>query len=497
MPDRQKRYTSEEKLRRYSFESYPSRRELIRGLGFSTIDQMWSDIQSFRRENATFLHPMRLASLKDVWFCLKDDDNTIRDNNLRKLTLFAEKLHKAEEGFAALPDDSEQKAEIIKNMKLSCVRNANILCGSPLSELSLRALVAGQYRESDPRHRNVVNYLGAIEGLPSLYPVDDPSDLLGQILQLELGMSELLTFYRESDFGSIYTSATIDRKYDSAPAAQIESLMDGLFDFLGHSKESEVVIALSALYFINYVKPFDSVNDLVASLFAKTVLAHHGLERIASFLPLESALQPSDKLRDYSNEIQSTGDITYFILNAISIISPMLDEFLDKIALAKKSIIAREVHSIPIEEARVESPEAVREIEEVAPQSKQDDIVPVEVTKKPAASPVIQEIPTLPDEEVIAVTVPKAKLTDKEIKLTARYIMETNPHIKKSQATFYASHCTIGRYYSINDFKRSARCAYETARTSMDLLAEEGFYKKYKIKNKYVYTPIPQERKEN
>lgn len=495
MSDRPKRYTSEEKLRRYSFESYPSRRELIRGLGFSTIDQMWSDIQSFRRENATFLHPMRLASLKDLWFCLKDDDNTIRDNNLRKLTLFAEKLHKAQEGFAALPDDSEQKLEIIKNMKLACVRNANILCGSPLSELSLRALVTGQYRESDPRHRNVVNYLGAIESLPSIYPIDDPSDAIGQILQLETGMSELLTFYRESDFGSIYTSATIDRKYDSAPASQIESLMDGLYDFLGQCKESEVVIALAALYFVNYVKPFDSANDLVASLFAKVVLAHHGLDKIAAILPLEAALQPSDKLRDYSNEIQSTGDITYFILNSISILSPMLDELLDKIALAKKSIIAREVHSISIEEARSESPEAAREIEETA--LPKEDIVPVEVVKKPDATPAIQEIPTLPEEEVIAVTVPKAKLTDKEIKLTARYIMETNPRIKKSQATFYASHCTIGRYYSINDFKRSARCAYETARTSMDLLAEEGFYKKYKIKNKYVYTPIQQERKEN
>ena len=118
MSDRPKRYTSEEKLRRYSFESYPSRRELIRGLGFSTIDQMWSDIQSFRLENGAYLHPMRLASLKGLWFCLKDDGNVAHDNNLRKLTVFSEKLHKAEEAFAALPDESDQKLEIVKNMRL-------------------------------------------------------------------------------------------------------------------------------------------------------------------------------------------------------------------------------------------------------------------------------------------------------------------------------------------------------------------------------------------
>ena len=40
-------------------------------------------------------------------------------------------------------------------------------------------------------------------------------------------------------------------------------------------------------------------------------------------------------------------------------------------------------------------------------------------------------------------------------------------------------------------FKKEEDVAYETARTSMDFLADSGFYKKSQIRNKFVYTPIP------
>ena len=70
-------------------------------------------------------------------------------------------------------------------------------------------------------------------------------------------------------------------------------------------------------------------------------------------------------------------------------------------------------------------------------------------------------------------------------------LMETYPTLRKSQAHFYASHCTIGRSYTIQEFKKSEDTSYETARTSMDYLAQLGFYEKAKIRNKFVYRPIP------
>lgn len=80
-------------------------------------------------------------------------------------------------------------------------------------------------------------------------------------------------------------------------------------------------------------------------------------------------------------------------------------------------------------------------------------------------------------------------LNEKETKEYTRYLLETNPNLNKKQASFLANHCTPGRYYNIQQFKNFTRCVYETARTSMDKLASEGYYEKRQIKNKFVYTP--------
>ena len=62
--------------------------------------------------------------------------------------------------------------------------------------------------------------------------------------------------------------------------------------------------------------------------------------------------------------------------------------------------------------------------------------------------------------------------------------------LKKKEAYFYARHCTLGMYYTIDQFKKATKCVYETARTSMEHLVELGYYKKAPAGKKFVYTPI-------
>ena len=95
-----------------------------------------------------------------------------------------------------------------------------------------------------------------------------------------------------------------------------------------------------------------------------------------------------------------------------------------------------------------------------------------------------------------SVFAPKASLSDKEVKMAARYLMETHPQLNRQQALFFASHSTLGRYYTVQDYKKAMKVAYETARTSMDRLAACKLFKKYRIKNKYVYTPLKPGEKE-
>ena len=82
------------------------------------------------------------------------------------------------------------------------------------------------------------------------------------------------------------------------------------------------------------------------------------------------------------------------------------------------------------------------------------------------------------------------RLSEREAKEYVLYLLETNPSLNKKQASFLASHCTMGRYYTIQNFKTYAKVAYETARTSMDKLASLGYYEKLQVKNKFVYTPV-------
>ena len=82
-------------------------------------------------------------------------------------------------------------------------------------------------------------------------------------------------------------------------------------------------------------------------------------------------------------------------------------------------------------------------------------------------------------------------LDEKDAARIEENLLEINPKLKRGEAYFYARHCTIGKYYTIAQYKKTLGCAYETARTSMDHLVYEGYYRKEMLKNKFIYTPIP------
>ncbi len=491
--------TSSDLLKKYTDEHYFSRKELIDYLHFRLIDQLWYDIEAYRyrRENIDVIGGLKLANLKPIRY------STI-GKIYEKYNAFESKLTYLQGEYMQATIYPDQKKSIDRSLTLQVLRAANSLSGSPLSELAIKAVINGQYRETDLTHRPVVNYAETISKLPSLFLDQDPSSFLANALQIQLGAGELVTFYRETDFSSKHTTALISRVYDAAPAKMIESMMDDLYLETSDGRSKGLIKALTSLYYIHYAKPFDTDNDLLAAAYAKYCLAKCNLASIAPLLPLEHVLLETERLKDYESEIQRTGDVTYFVLYAIELLTPQLDQLLDLIAKAKSTAIAREANSMTMEQVRNEAPEVAKEVE--ARQEAEQRMVEVETPRQTVPSqpkPVdskVETIDSLPDQGEYgqrALTAPAAKLTDKEVKETAKYILETNPALKKSQALFYATHCTIGRYYSIEDYKKATRCAYETARTSMDSLAAEGFYKKYKIKKKYVYTPIKQGGKDN
>ena len=93
-------------------------------------------------------------------------------------------------------------------------------------------------------------------------------------------------------------------------------------------------------------------------------------------------------------------------------------------------------------------------------------------------------------EEQIAVAYVPPALDERQASRLAQHLLELDPSLRKHEAHFYARHCTLGKKYTIAQYKKSIGCVYETARTSMDHLVELGYYRKEMVKNKFVYSPI-------
>lgn len=79
------------------------------------------------------------------------------------------------------------------------------------------------------------------------------------------------------------------------------------------------------------------------------------------------------------------------------------------------------------------------------------------------------------------------EISKREKNLNIKAILRDNPRLSKRQAEFYINHKSLGKAYSIEDFREFIGASYETSRYSMDNLSNEGLYHKEKIGKKYVY----------
>ncbi len=468
-------------LYKYTDENYLTRSELRVAMRSSLINDFYREILEYRKANA---EKTPLLGTNRAILSLTKTEAT-----RAKLDFFETRLTGYSNALTDLSLNPSAEKSFDKESLLLILMDAAKLISCPLSELTAKAMLNGFFKPGENEKEALLYrfYLNLKKKAPS------PSeDSLGELRFALLGHDEVSSFYRTSDFHTIYTTQIVDRNYNYAPCGEIEGMMESLFSFLSSSSYPVGMKAVLGLYYIYFVKPFEENNELIATSFAREILSSNGISG-AAYLPFEALLQNSDKLKDVLLESQKENDLTYFAFYCFDRLSVYFDKVLSRISELKAETVTKEFVEIPKEEKE----EASEEIAETAPvpETKEEEIPPSPPEKTPS------KVPLLSDEErkafleskgKSAVTSPGSSLSDKEVKETAKYLLETNPLLRKKQALFYASHCTIGRFYTIQDFKKAARCAYETARTSMDGLAELGFYEKKQIKNKFVYTPIKQ-----
>lgn len=451
----------------YTDERYLTKKGIAEDLGTSLIEPIWSQVQSYRLSKSKTL-PLKNLANRNFTLCLSE-------GNLAKFDQFERKLLSLSSSYVSL-FDADMKGKFDRSALLNCLKPLSSYLGLGNSDLVLKAMINKMHRGGDEKEAKLVHYLSGLLSLHENYLGVEPNeDSLYEIKKTVYG-KEPSSYYRLYDLP--HRGAR-----NFAPFMSIEDCMSSLWAFLS-SNERLVAKLAGAYFYLDYLHPFEEGNLESACLLAKTVAAKEDLGQISALIPFEALISKEPRWDEIVLESNRSADLTYACIRMIEVLSPLIDEMLNLIVKIKKDAYVEETRSIPKEEkVEIKKDEPI----EIKPEPKKEEIKEIVVEKEEKTIPIVPVI-----EGEIALSAPKSTLSEKEIKETAKYILQTNPSIRKPQALFFASHCSIGHYYTIQDYKKATRCAYETARTSMDNLAAEGFYKKLQIKNKFVYTPIKQ-----
>lgn len=486
---------------RFTETKYATKTEVGKELKMSMIDNIWSNILKYRAEFTRFL-PIKSIEKNQLTVCFCPSiSSLISSCDARMLRVMKEyALLNTQNGDLRRFEDEA----LIKALKSLAIKN-----DIEVSETYLRSLIHGDIRDASPSLRIIVRYLDALNYIKKNTQKDVDVDFVAELYSRLLGTTELTSFYRTREEYSRENRVLIDRVYTCAPVALIEQMMDNLFNFLATHSFGDSTKAAIAYYYINYVRPFADFSDEIALLTAKAVLAHGNLGEVGILLPIESLLSENqEEIARLFLEVQKSGDTTYFVNFALKHFEVKCSELLDTMAKLKMNAVRKDFYAqdevkptqttyvveqqslfdaVNQEPAPAPAP-APAPTPAPAPQPKPE---PVREQPKVEVKPVVEEKKEEPAQEQIAVSYIPPAIDEKQALRLEQHLLELDPSLRRHEAKFYARHCTLGKSYTIAQYKRMIGCVYETARTAMDHLVELGYYRKDSSNKKFIYTPIP------
>ena len=491
---------------RFTEDKYATKNEVARELRVTSVDTFWANIQAYRSH---FYHYLSIRTIEKnmLVFCGCPAVNTLVNNiEMRLMRLNRE--------YAMVLPNSKQYRVLNKYFNKDILESLNKFEQLQVGDDFIASVLRNEVVSAIPNNMLLVNYMKALNYIKSAYVNPINEDFLAGVYGKLLGTDELTEFYRLNEDRNPENRVLIDRVYTCAPTNLIGDMMNSLFSFISNSTLPTSLKAIVTLFYVNYIKPFARYSSEVAILMAKAILAHDAFGDTVIDLPLEKMLLlPSEEEAKIYVEVQKTADVTYFVNYALKYLNKYCDGIFDLIAQSKADELREDFYQVDEKEEKEE--EFLPEPEE-EPQISLFDSENETKEEEPAPAPVVNEKPveqTYKEEveqpvieqpkkktvkvqyvqEELAVSYIPVALDEKQAVLLEQDLLERDPELKKGEARFYARHCTKGKKYTIAQYKKFNRCAYETARTSMDHLAELLYYRKEKIKNKYVYIPVERE----
>lgn len=468
---------------RFTETKYSTRSEVSRELKMSLIDNIWSNILSYRSSYNRYLTIKSIDKNQLVICYCSSISALVNAVDMKLIRLLKEQTKISQNNSDALLFETEAYVKCLKSLAEEYSLDA--------SENYLRSLVRGDIKEVSASHKILVQYLNALRYVQKRYVNNIDEDFLADLYSVLTGNNELTSFYRTKEDLNHENRVLIDRIYTCAPVMNIEPMMDSLFSFIANSNLTSTVKACIAYYYIVYIKPFSTFSDEIALLVAKSILAHFNLGELGAFIPLETLLsQGQEEIAKLFVEVQKTNDTTYFVNYMLNLIDKKGDELLDNIASINAHIFKQDLYQLDAEPVKeVLEEEVEKENVEVHKEKVNEPEEKVEEVKEeinPQNIVIKEEI-----KEQIAVSYIPPAIDEKEAYRLEQHLLELDPSLRKGEAHFYARHCTLGKSYTIAQYKKMIGCVYETARTAMDHLVQLGYYRKDSSNKKFIYTPIP------
>lgn len=464
---------------RFSDEIYATKDDVKRALNMSSIDSIWEKVTTYR---SYYLHQTPLKNVERVPFSVvlppRLTSNIVSLEKRMSKLLIKYSRHGSFGSEVIRDFDRKEYTNILRI--LAEINEINI------GEDTLRAIIDESLPTIPVEYLVINNYYLTLKYYKNRYagPISPMliCSMYSQLLHTDFDPTSLVSYYRKNELNDKADHVFIGRHYEAAPIDRIDEMLSSLCDFLNNSSLFGIVKSVIAYFYILYIKPFDDFNEEIAILTMKYVLAHCDNEDIATFLSLEELLQKDRKnyIKSLNLESEMKLDFTYILSYIVQLIDEMVADIENNIQSLDAILLFQE-------QRREDHPSVEQHVRQIlvppSPQiEKQEDNEEEQIMEVKAS-------PSYNVERKVALPVLPVGLDENDAELVAQHLIELYPTMRKNQAEFYARHCTIGKYYTISQYKKEQNVAYETARTSMDNLVNLGFYKKENIRNKFVYTP--------
>lgn len=470
---------------RFTEEKYASKSEVMKDLNTSLVDNIWANIIAYRKQ---YNQGLNLHAFNKSEFVLCNCQFIISKNaqaEMKLLRVMREVSSLSEGDYRSLEYASYQAL-------LKSVAKNNALDDS---DIRMRGILRNEIKALDKANMILPRYIAALNHIKKSYVRNIDINFINEVHAILVG--DEFSSLRSNEDKNAANKVVIDRIYTAAPVGLIEPLTTELCEFINNATVSPVIKAYIAYYYLIMIKPYNEYSEETATLVAKAIIARESMGEIACILPLEHLLAESkEDLAKLYNNTQRYYDLTYCVRYGLDFNENAINQLIDRIVDFKAQSIKEEFYAPDIEEVKEEEkPNIVIEeapvVKEIVVEHKPEPVpIPTPTPVKEEKRIVIDETKEEQKLEEIAVSYIPRGLDEKEAQRLEVHLLELDPSLKKGEAKFYARHCTLGKMYTIQQFKQANRCAYETARTGMEHLVELGYYRKEQIKNKFVYTPI-------